>query len=243
MRSARRHTLPKRSSSWTTAPPTAPATLLQGPAREHDRPRHLPRREPGQGRRAAHRLRGGHRRRRHHPGRRSRVRPAGVPELLEPILEGKADVVFGSRFTGGEPHRVLYFWHCVGNSVLTVLSNMFTNLNLTDMETCYKVFRREVLQRIVIEENRFGFEPEITAKIAKLRLPHLRGRHHLLRPHLRRGQEDRLEGRRARPLLHREVQRVSLGCSASRRLDGPPEYPQALGYDGDHPSPKAACKV
>lgn len=87
--------------------------------------------------------------------------------LIEPILNGHADVVFGSRFMGGRPHRVLYYWHSVGNRFLTTLSNMFTNLNLTDMETCYKVFRREIIQAIDIKENRFGFEPEITAKIAK----------------------------------------------------------------------------
>jgi glycosyltransferase involved in cell wall biosynthesis len=94
--------------------------------------------------------------------------PAEYPKLMRPILEGKADVVFGSRFMGGEAHRVHFFWHMVGNKFLTLLSNMFTNLNLTDMETCYKVFRRDVLQRIKIEENRFGFEPEITAKVSKL---------------------------------------------------------------------------
>ena len=97
--------------------------------------------------------------------------PREYPRLLQPILDGKADVVFGSRFMGGEAHRVLYFWHMMGNTFLTLLSNMFTNVNLTDMETCYKVFRREVLQQIRIEENRFGFEPEITAKVAKLRVP------------------------------------------------------------------------
>ena len=93
--------------------------------------------------------------------------PTEYPILLEPILEGRADVVFGSRFMGGRPHRVVYFWHMVGNRFLTLLSNMFTNLNLTDMETCYKVFRREFLDGITIEENRFGFEPEIIAKVAK----------------------------------------------------------------------------
>mgnify|MGYP000191506619 CR=1 FL=1 len=93
--------------------------------------------------------------------------PAEYPRLLAPIAEGRADVVYGSRFMGGAPHRVLYFWHAVGNGFLTVLSNMFTNLNLTDMETCYKAFRRELIQSIEIEEDRFGFEPEITAKIAK----------------------------------------------------------------------------
>jgi glycosyltransferase involved in cell wall biosynthesis len=94
--------------------------------------------------------------------------PNDFPKLLTPIMEGKADVVFGSRFMGAQPHRVLYFWHRVGNGVLTLLSNMFTNLNLTDMETCYKAFRREIIQSIAIEENRFGFEPEVTAKVSKL---------------------------------------------------------------------------
>ncbi len=90
--------------------------------------------------------------------------------VLNPILNGKADVVFGSRFLGAGSRRVLYYWHSVGNRILTTLSNMATNLNLSDMETCYKVFRREVLQQIDIQENRFGFEPEITAKVAKLKL-------------------------------------------------------------------------
>lgn len=94
--------------------------------------------------------------------------PREIPKLLQPIIEGEADVVFGSRFIGGGPHRVHYFWHYVGNTMLTLMSNMFTNLNLTDMETCYKMFRSDVLKNIRIEENRFGFEPEITAKIAKL---------------------------------------------------------------------------
>jgi glycosyltransferase involved in cell wall biosynthesis len=93
--------------------------------------------------------------------------PAEYGELLEPLLDGRADVVFGSRFLAGRPHRVLYFWHSVGNKVLTTCSNVFTNLNLTDMETCYKVFKREVIQSIAIEEDRFGFEPEVTAKVAK----------------------------------------------------------------------------
>jgi len=93
--------------------------------------------------------------------------PHELPTLMQPILAGKADAVYGSRFLGG-PHRVLYFWHSVGNRFLTLLSNMLTDLNLTDMEVCYKVFRRDVIQRITIEEDRFGFEPEITAKISKL---------------------------------------------------------------------------
>ena len=93
--------------------------------------------------------------------------PAEIPLLMQPILADKADVVFGSRFMGNGPHRVLYFWHSLGNQFLTLASNMFCDLNLTDMETCYKLFRREVLQNITIEENRFGFEPEITAKVAK----------------------------------------------------------------------------
>jgi glycosyltransferase involved in cell wall biosynthesis len=93
--------------------------------------------------------------------------PNEYPRLLQPIVEGRADVVYGSRFMGGAPHRVLYFWHSIGNGFLTLLSNMCTDLNLTDMETCYKAFRREVIQAIEIEEDRFGFEPEVTAKIAK----------------------------------------------------------------------------
>jgi glycosyltransferase involved in cell wall biosynthesis len=96
--------------------------------------------------------------------------PGEYPRLIQPILENRADVVYGSRFIG-ESHRVLYFWHYVANKVLTTLSNMFTNLNLTDMETCYKVFRREVLAGIELKSNRFGFEPEVTAKIAKKRNP------------------------------------------------------------------------
>ncbi len=94
--------------------------------------------------------------------------PQEYPLLLEPFLHGKADVVFGSRFMGGRPHRVVYYWHSMGNWLLTTLSNMFTNINLTDMETCYKAFRREIIQSIKIEEDRFGFEPEITAKVAKM---------------------------------------------------------------------------
>ncbi len=97
--------------------------------------------------------------------------PDEYPKLLMPILVGRADVVFGSRFLGSGMHRVLYFWHAVGNKFLTLLSNMFTNLNLTDMETCYKAFRKEVISGITIEENRFGFEPEITAKVAKMNVP------------------------------------------------------------------------
>ncbi|MDX1681274.1 MAG: glycosyltransferase family 2 protein [Akkermansiaceae bacterium] len=97
--------------------------------------------------------------------------PNEYPKLLTPILEGHADVVFGSRFLGSGTHRVLYYWHTLGNRFLTHLSNMLTNLNLTDMETCYKTFRKEVLDRITIEEDRFGFEPEITAKVARLRVP------------------------------------------------------------------------
>jgi len=96
--------------------------------------------------------------------------PREVSRLLSPILDGKADVVYGSRFAGGGPHRIHFFWHYVGNKLLTLLSNMFTNLNLTDMETCYKLFRREVIQSIALNENRFGFEPEITAKVAARRL-------------------------------------------------------------------------
>ncbi len=93
--------------------------------------------------------------------------PTDYPRLLEPILDGRADVVYGSRFAGGEAHRVLYFWHMIGNKALTLLSNALTNLNLTDMETCYKVFRREVVQSVKIRSDRFGVEPELTAKVAR----------------------------------------------------------------------------
>ncbi|CEK13680.1 glycosyl transferase [Chthonomonas calidirosea] len=95
--------------------------------------------------------------------------PREYPSLLEPLLDGRADVVFGSRFLGGGPHRVLYFWHRVGNGFLTLLSNMLTNLNLTDMEACYKVFKREIIQSLPLRCNRFDFEPEVTAKVAKRR--------------------------------------------------------------------------
>ena len=94
--------------------------------------------------------------------------PKEIPKVIAPILQGKADVVYGSRFLGGSAHRVIYYWHMLGNRFLTMLSNMFTNINLTDMETCYKAFKREIIQSIEIEENRFGFEPEITAKVARM---------------------------------------------------------------------------
>ncbi|MGD9688834.1 MAG: glycosyltransferase family 2 protein [Phycisphaerales bacterium] len=97
--------------------------------------------------------------------------PREYPKLVGPIAEGRADVVFGSRFAGGECHRVLYFWHYLANKMLTLLSNAATNLNLTDMETCYKCFRREVIQSLRLEEDRFGFEPEVTAKVARWRGP------------------------------------------------------------------------
>ncbi len=94
--------------------------------------------------------------------------PREYNDLLKPVLEGFADVVFGSRFMGGNPHRVLFFWHTIGNKFLTFLSNMFTNLNLTDMETCYKLFRTDMIQSLNLKENRFGFEPEITSKISRI---------------------------------------------------------------------------
>jgi glycosyltransferase involved in cell wall biosynthesis len=101
--------------------------------------------------------------------------PGQYPQLIQPIVEGNADVVYGSRFIG-ETHRVLYFWHSLANKYLTLLSNVFTNLNLTDMEVCYKVFRREVIQGIVLKSDRFGFEPEVTAKVARFVMPALEGR-------------------------------------------------------------------
>ena len=96
--------------------------------------------------------------------------PNEYPKIIQPILENKADVVYGSRFHGSGPHRVVYFWHRVGNGVLTLMSNFFTDLNLSDMETCYKAFKSNIIQSINIEEKRFGFEPEITAKISKMNL-------------------------------------------------------------------------
>ena len=96
--------------------------------------------------------------------------PTEYPTVIAPILQNRADVVIGSRFIGSEAHRVLYFWHYVGNRFLTLLSNMFTNLNLSDMETCFKAFRREVIQAVEIEENRFGFEPEVMAKVARMKV-------------------------------------------------------------------------
>lgn len=95
--------------------------------------------------------------------------PEEYNDLLKPVLNGFADVVFGSRFIGGNPHRILFFWHTIGNKFLTTLSNMFTNLNLTDMETCYKLFRRDIIQSLPLKEKRFGFEPEVTARVAKLK--------------------------------------------------------------------------
>ena len=128
--------------------------------------------------------------------------PDDYPALLEPIQKGQADVVYGSRFIGGGPHRVLFFWHSVGNRGLTLLSNMLTNLNLSDMEVGYKVFRAEVLKGIELKSKRFGFEPEITIKLAKKALSFLRGADLVLRPHLRRGQEDHLERRHSGAVLH-----------------------------------------
>jgi len=94
--------------------------------------------------------------------------PDEYRDLLKPVLDGQADVVYGSRFMGGEPHRILFFWHSIGNKLLTSMSNLFTNLNLTDMETCYKLFRTDIIQRIYLKEKRFGFEPEVTAKISRV---------------------------------------------------------------------------
>ena len=131
--------------------------------------------------------------------------PQEYPKLLAPILAGKADVVFGSRFAGGESKRVLFFWHSVGNRFLTTLSNIFTNLNLSDMETCYKAFRGEVIRGIRIEEDRFGFEPEVTSKVARLGCRIYEVGISYSGPHVRGGEEDRLEGRSARDLVHPQV--------------------------------------
>ncbi len=157
--------------------------------------------------------------------------PAQYPQLLQPIIEGKADVVYGSRFIG-ETHRVLYFWHTMANKLLTLLSNCSPNLNLTDMEVCYKVFRREVIQGITLKSNRFGFEPEVTAKVGpvpharprrppRAKVPDLRGPGQLQRPRLQRRQEDRLERRCPGPLLHRAIRlaRLTLHSFVHHRSD------------------------
>ncbi len=131
--------------------------------------------------------------------------PAELPRLLEPIAAGKADAVFGSRFLGG-PHRVLYFWHSVGNRLLTLLSNMMTDLNLTDMETCYKMVRAPLMKSLVLTSDRFGFEPEITARLARkgARIWEIPIR--LFRTDVRRGEEDRMEGWGRGVRAHRSLQ-------------------------------------
>jgi glycosyltransferase involved in cell wall biosynthesis len=145
--------------------------------------------------------------------------PADYPALLGPIERGVADVVYGSRFLGG-PHRVLFFWHYVGNRVLTTLSNVFTNLNLSDVWTCYKVFRADVLRGLTLHEDRFGFEVEVTAKIA-------RGRWRVYEvpisyhgQHVRRGQEDHMEGRHRRRVEHPALRAVPLGARREQRGPG-----------------------
>ena len=144
--------------------------------------------------------------------------PAEYPKLMEPILDGRADVVFGSRFMGGGPHRVVFFWHMVGNRFLTLLSNMMTNLNLTDMETCYKMFRREIIQAIDIKENRFWPGAGDYGQGGQDALPDLRGRDQLFRPQLRGRQKDQLEGRSKGRLLHPQVQPLG---QVSRRIGRP----------------------
>ena len=148
--------------------------------------------------------------------------PREYPKLLQPILEDRADVVYGSRFAGGESHRVLYFWHYLGNRALTLMSNAFTNLNLSDMETCYKVFRREILQQVQVEEDRFGFEPEVTGKVAALRCRIYEVGISYSRPDLRGRQEDRLEGRRPRHLVHPEVPAVAAATPEGALAAGGP---------------------
>ncbi len=176
-----------------------------------------PAREPGQGRRPAPRLQRGDGAVRHRAGRRPRVRPAAsTATCSRPLLDGKADVVYGSRFLGGRPHRVLYFWHSVGNRLLTTASNMFTNLNLTDMETCYKAFRREVHP----EHRRSRRTGSASSPRSR---PRSRGRAggstrsaSPTRAHLRRGQEDRLARRRPGLLLHRRLLAVGERVGAKR---------------------------
>ena len=205
-----------RSSSSTTARRTAPArSSASWSERDADLTIVYPRGQPGQGRRLAHRASGTP------PARSSSSRTPtssttrrSIPQLIQPIVEDQADVVFGSRFIG-ETHRVLYFWHSLANKFLTLLSNMFTNLNLTDMEVCYKVFRREVIQGITLKSDRFGFEPEVTAKVARFKIPAENGRARAPAGSTRspspttagptRRQEDRHQGRLPGPLLHRPL--------------------------------------
>ena len=144
--------------------------------------------------------------------------PAEYPKLLRPFLEQGADVVFGSRFIGGESHRVLYYWHYVGNRLLTTISNVFTNLNLTDMEVCYKLFRRELLERITHRGGSLRLRAGDHGEAREARLLDLRGRHLLRRAHLRRGQEDRLARRTLGLLVHPQVQPAAL---ARRRALSP----------------------
>ena len=147
--------------------------------------------------------------------------PSEYPRLLQPIVEDKADVVYGSRFLGDHPHRVLYFWHYLGNKLLTTLSNCFTNLNLTDMETCYKVCKREVLDSIgpTLKQNRFGIEPELTAKIARRRYRVFELSISYSGPHLRGRQTHRLEGRVQGPVVHRAVWDRRLRRASGDALD------------------------
>ena len=165
------------------------------------------------------------------------IRPSDLKRLVVPLIEGQADVVLGSRFLSGGSHRVLYFWHSLGNRFLTFLSNMLTDLNLTDMETCYKVFRREVIQSIEIEENRFGFEPEIVAKVAQTAPERLRDGDFLQRAHVRRRQEDRHARRLARAVLHPEIQPAQ-GAVA----DSVPVLSFHRGNSGDRePGDRSCC--
>ena len=143
--------------------------------------------------------------------------PADWPVLFEPIIDGRADACFGSRFLGGT-HRVLYYWHSVGNRMLTTFSNMLTNLNLTDMETCYKAIRGDLARSIAprLTADRFGFEPEITARLRKIGCAHLRGPDQLLRPNVCGRKEDRMEGRRRGVLAHHQVQSILMNVRWSR---------------------------
>ncbi len=213
----------------------------------HQRPPHVrarPGPQPGQGCCPPARLRRVHGPVRGRPGRRPGVRPFGLRALLEPLLDGTADVVFGSRFHYARPHRVLYFWHTVGNRVLTTASNMLTIINLTDMETCYKVFRLGVLHGLAIEEHRLGSEPEVTAKVTRAgwRIFEVGNSYDT---YLRRAEEGGMVRRRLGPRHHRPGhQHEPAAGDRARRQELPLLLPPGEHHShGDGSGPRPRCRA